>query len=137
MSEFRRIVTVVPASIKAVKTLRCVVKNFLTANNVKDDNSVYDLELVMAEALINVIEHTYNFDSTKLISCILEMKDDVLEMKIRDFGPKVKLESLKPRDLSKLREGGLGLYLIRALVDEWKYEEVCKGNLLILRRKMF
>lgn len=136
MSEFGRIVVVIPASTKAVKVLRCVVKNFLMANNVKDDDVIYDLELVTAEALINVIEHTYNFDSTKLISYILEMKDDMLEMKIRDFGPRVKLENLKPRDLSKPKESGLGLYLIRTLVDEWKYEKVCKGNLLILRRKM-
>ncbi len=137
MSEFGKIVVVVPASIKIVKTLRCAVKNFLTANDVKDNDMIYDMELVTAEALINVIKHTYKFDSTKLISCILEVKDDMLEIRIRDFGTKVEVEKLKPRDLSEPREGGLGLYLIRTLVDEWKYEKACNGNLLILRRKMF
>ena len=136
MSDFKKAIVVVPASIKAVKSVRCVLKNFLSANGVKDENAMYDLGLALSEALVNVIEHTYKFDSSKSISCTFEMNENILEMRIRDFGPKVEMEKLKPRPLSQPREGGLGLYLIRNLVDSWKYKDVCKGNCLVLRRKV-
>jgi len=136
LSEFEKAVVVLPASVKVVKAVRCVLRNLLVANDINDENSLYDLELVLSEALVNVIEHTYNFDASKLISCTFKMDEGVLEMRIRDFGPKVELEKLKPRSLSQPREGGLGLYLIRNLVDNWKYEDVRIGNLLVLRRKV-
>ncbi len=136
MSDFKKAVIVVPASVKVVKSIRCVLRNLLSSNGVKDENMVYDLELAISEAVVNVIEHTYKFDASKLISCTLEVKDDIFEIRIRDFGPKVDLGKLKPRSLSQPREGGLGLYLIRNLVDSWEYEKVCKGNCLVLRRKI-
>jgi serine/threonine-protein kinase RsbW len=136
LSDFKKAVIVVPASVKVVKSVRCVLKNLLIANEVEDENTIYDLELALSEALVNVIEHTYEFDSSKLISCTFEMNENILEMRIRDFGPKVEMEKLKPRPLSQPREGGLGLYLIRNLVDNWKYKDVCRGNCLVLRRKV-
>ncbi|WP_456398509.1 ATP-binding protein [Mesoaciditoga sp.] len=136
MSEFEKAVIVLPASVKVVKATRCVLRNLLISNDVNNESLLYDLELVLSEALVNVIEHTYNFDSSKLISCTFKIDDGFLEMRIRDFGPKVELEKLKPRSLSQPREGGLGLYLIRNLVDSWEYEDVCNGNSLILRRKI-
>ncbi len=136
MKDFQKAVIVVPATIKVVKSVRCVLRNFLAANDVNDEDMVYDLELALSEALVNVIEHTYKFDSSKLISCTFEMKEDTFEIRIRDFGPKVDLQKLNPRPLSQPREGGLGLYLIRNLVDSWQYEDVCMGNSLLLRRKV-
>lgn len=137
MSEIPKIVVVVPAALKAVKAVRDITKDFLVSNGVVDADTIYDLELVVAEALINIVKHTYKFDLSQLISYTIEMKDSSVEIKIRDFGPKIDPEELKPRELSEPREGGLGLHLIRTLVDNWKYEEVCKGNLLFMRRKVF
>ncbi len=136
MSDFKKVVVIVPASVKIVKSLRNLLRNFLNANDVKNEDIVYDMELVIAEALVNVVEHTYDFDSSKQIACAFEINDDFLEIKIRDFGAKVDIKKLKPRSLSKPREGGLGLYLIRNLVDEWEYEKVEVGNSLVLRRKV-
>ncbi len=136
MNDFRKATVIVPASVKVVKSLRGLLRNFLSANDVENEDALYDLELVVSEALVNVVEHTYDFDSSKLIVCTFEMDIDTLEIKIRDFGPKVDVKKLKPRSLSKPREGGLGLYLIRNLVDAWEYKDVNVGNLLVLRRKI-
>lgn len=137
MTEIPKIVVVVPAALKVVKAVRDITKDFLISNGVVDADTIYDLELVVAEALINIVKHTYKFDLSQLISYTIEMKDGSVEIKIRDFGPKINLKELKPRELSEPREGGLGLHLIRTLVDNWEYEEVRKGNLLFMRRRVF
>ncbi len=137
MSDIPKIVVVIPSVLKAVKAIRDITKDFLISNNVADADTIYDLELVVAEALINTMKHTYKFDPSQLISYTIEMKDSSVEIKIRDFGPKIDPKKLKPRELSKPREGGLGLHLIRTLVDNWEYKEVCKGNLLFMRRRVF
>ncbi len=131
-----KIVVVIPAALKAVKAVRDLTKDFLMLNGVIDVDVLYDLELVVAEALINIIKHTYKFDISQLISYTIEVKNNSVEIKIQDFGPKVDQKNLKPRELTKPREGGLGLHLIRTLVDNWEYRDVCKGNLLLMRRKV-
>ncbi len=131
-----KIVVVIPAALKAVKAVRDLTKDFLMLNGVIDVDTLYDLELVVAEALINIIKHTYKFDISQLISYTIEMKNNSVEIKIQDFGPKVDQKNLKPRELTEPREGGLGLHLIRSLVDNWEYRDVCKGNLLLMRRKV-
>ena len=131
-----KIVVVIPAALKAVKAIRNLTKDFLMLNGVIDVDVLYDLELVVAEALINIIKHTYKFDISQLISYTIEVKNNSVEIKIQDFGPKVDQKNLKPRELTKPREGGLGLHLIRTLVDNWEYRDVCKGNLLLMRRKV-
>ncbi len=131
-----KIVVVIPAALKAVKAIRNLTKDFLMLNGVIDVDVLYDLELVVAEALINIIKHTYKFDISQLISYTIEMKNNSVEIKIQDFGPKIDQKKLKPRELTEPREGGLGLHLIRTLVDNWEYRDVCKGNLLLMRRKV-
>ncbi len=137
LSELSRVVMIVPSTVKSIKLLRDGIKDFLVANDVKDEDTLYDFQLVVAEAAINVIKHTYRFDDSKIITCTLKREKNSIEIDIRDFGPKIDENNLKPRDLSETREGGLGLYLIHSLVDEWEYEKVCKGNMLVLRREIF
>ena len=86
------------------------------------DDRVEDLKTAVAEACINSIEHGNKLDDTLKVGVILSMKEDSLEVKVRDEGTGVPGEIRAP-DIDKKMRGeesprGLGMFLIQSLVDE-------------------
>jgi len=134
-SELKEILTMsFHAKRENVRIVRAVVRNFLLLRGVFEQD-IFDTELALDEAVANVIEHTYKYDESKIIILTLIWKGDELEVLIRDFGPKVDPEKVKPRPLEELREGGLGVYIIQKIFDEMYWKEInAPGNLLYLRK---
>lgn len=82
------------------------------------------ITLGVVEALTNVIRHSYGGPCDKPIIVKLNKIDygsenkPALEIVIRDFGKQVDPESIKGRDLSELRPGGVGVHIINSVMDE-------------------
>jgi len=87
-----------------------------------DEESVFAIELALAEALANVVEHAYQGDETREIRLTLRIDDEKLALTIRDFGHKFDLEAYTPPNLDDPAEGGYGVYLIHQLMDEVIYD---------------
>ncbi len=117
-----------------VRIVRAIVRNFLLLRGAFEQD-IFDTELALDEAVANIIEHTYKCDPSKYIIMTLIWNDGALEVLLRDFGEKVNPSRVKPRPLDEIREGGLGVYIIKKVFEivEWK-EEVTNGNLLYMRR---
>lgn len=86
------------------------------------DDRVEDLKTAVAEACINSMEHGNKLDEALKVGVILSMKEDSLEVKVRDQGAGVRGEVHAP-DIDKKMHGeesprGLGMFLIQSLVDE-------------------
>lgn len=121
----------------SVRIARYALKAFLAVNDVPEDIAI-DSEIALGEALSNVIIHTYrDFEGGRIIVSYL-LKDDELRIVIRDFGPPVNKENLRPipPDPENPRTGGYGLYIIRNLVDHWEVRNLKNGNLTVLVRKL-
>lgn len=89
--------------------------------------------LAVDEACTNIIKHTYNSAIDKLIIIKATIFDDRIKFILRDFGEKVDLSTIKSRDLNDIRPGGLGVHLIRSIMDEVIYDNTLKiGNQLTL-----
>ena len=89
--------------------------------------------LAVDEACTNIIKHTYNGAIDKLIIIKATIFDDRIKFILRDFGEKVDLSTIKSRDLNDIRPGGLGVHLIRSIMDEVIYDNTLKiGNQLTL-----
>jgi len=89
-------------------------------------DDVSKIELAVDEACSNVIKHAYQKDPSKPID--IAMKIDLNKFTIvitdrgRGFDPaKLKMPDMKEY-LAELRVGGLGIYLMRSLMDEVDYE---------------
>ena len=100
---------------------------------------VLDLELAVEEATINIINHGYHgAEGIILVKCKLEVDrlTVVIEDEANRFDP-IKYD--KPNlveNLDKRPIGGLGIYLIRSLTDDSRYEyEDGKNRLILLKRK--
>jgi phosphoserine phosphatase RsbU/P len=96
------------------------------------------LTLAVNEAAMNIIQHAYR--NAPAGEIILEIHNNGAELVFRllDFAAPVDRDALQPRDLDKLRPGGLGLHLIRTVMDAVEYlpPPPGVGNLLQLRKRI-
>jgi serine/threonine-protein kinase RsbW len=101
------------------------------------DKETYALQLAADEAASNIIEHAYEGISGADFEVTCEMYGSTLTITMRDTGRPFDPSNVKPpnlkADLSERQIGGLGLYLMRKLMDEVHYEANSKtGNLLTM-----
>jgi len=80
-----------------------------------------DVMLAVDEACQNVIRHAYGGECDEDIELEMRRKGERLVLWLRDHAPTVDPEQIRPRDLEDLRPGGLGVHLIRELMDEMRY----------------
>ena len=94
--------------------------------------SLENIILAINEACMNVIQHAYHgFDNGEIIVELWKMKNG-LKIKIIDYANKSDLNSIKSRDLGDVRPGGIGVHIIKQLMDEVVYKnfETNTGNVL-------
>jgi serine/threonine-protein kinase RsbW len=104
-----------------------------------NDKEVYSLQLAADEAASNIIEHAYAGVANASLDISCDMRGDTLTIIMRDQGrtfdsSKVKQPNLKA-DLSERQIGGLGVYLMRKLMDEVRYESSGKTNTLTMIKR--
>ncbi len=105
-----------------------------------NDKEVYSLQLAADEAATNIIEHAYAGVSDAELDVACDMRGDTLVISMHDTGisfdpSSVKQPNLKA-DLSERQIGGLGMYLMRKLMDEVRYESNPRtGNYLTMTKR--
>lgn len=83
--------------------------------------------LALDEALANVIKHGYGSACAQpieiAIGTLRQGERAGLRVTIRDFGRQVEPGAICGRDLDDVRPGGLGVHIIRSVMDEVVYEK--------------
>ncbi len=104
-----------------------------------DEDQAYDVQVAVDEACTNSIQHAYagREDGELHICCFLEDNDFVV--RIVDFGRPFDPDSVPKPDLtSPLEEraiGGLGVYLMRTLMDQVTFRFDPQGGNQVVMRK--
>jgi serine/threonine-protein kinase RsbW len=100
-------------------------------------DAVYAVEMAVDEACANIIAHAYGGEGRGDIECTCQINGDKLTVTLRDSGGPFNPFSVPEPDvdaaLQDRQEGGLGLYLIRRLMDEVHFEFTPdSGNVLTM-----
>lgn len=86
------------------------------------------IALAVDEACTNIIKHAYQNRTDQKIQVAIHPQSDKFEISIVDEGKTFDPESLKPLNLkehlSHYRRGGLGVYLMRTLMDKVEYHSL-------------
>lgn len=105
------------------------------------DKDVYNIQLATDEAASNIIEHAYENTPDGVLELSCGVKDGAITIVLVDHGESfdpsvIPLPDLKA-DLSDRKIGGLGIFLMRKLMDEVHYEpQANKRNVLtMIKRK--
>ena len=98
----------------------------------------YNLVLVMEEIVANIISYAYRDDREHVIDIVLHYIPDVLRVTITDDGlPFNPLDAPRP-DLELPADerpiGGLGIELVRSVVDQVAYQRNAGRNILSLTK---
>lgn len=100
----------------------------------------YAVQLSLEEIVVNTMSYGCCKDRTNTIHVRLRKTDEAVEVEVEDdaaaFNP---LEAALPNPvLGQMpeKEGGLGIYLVRKLMDDLKYRRTEKGNLLLMVKKL-
>jgi len=101
------------------------------------DKDVYNIQLATDEAASNIIEHAYENITDGVLELACGVQGDIIKIILTDHGEafdpsEIPLPDLKA-DLSDRKIGGLGIFLMRKLMDEVHYESKAdKSNTLTL-----
>ena len=94
--------------------------------------------LAVDEACSNIIRHGYGEGKTGDIILEVLYSQDELIFRLTDFADQVDKKKLCSRDLDDIRPGGLGVHLIKKVMDSFEYLDGPQGvgNVLELRKKV-
>ena len=90
-----------------------------------EDETVNDLKLAVTEACTNSVRHAYG-DTSGSVDIVYELHDDRLVVEVSDDGSG--FDPSRLQESGELTEGGLGIAIIRALVDEFEVSERSDGR---------
>jgi len=123
----------VKSSVKALENVRDFISGTAAALGF-DEHSAFEIEISVYEACANVIEHAYRNDPKGVIwikivgdssKAVITITDDGLQ-----FPPNVDRTIDITKFIETRQDGGLGIYIIEACMDEIKYWRENKTNVL-------
>ena len=123
----------IPARPEFVGLARLVVSSLASSRRALADDRIDDLKLAVSEACTNAIEAHAEVDVDERVVVKWRESDDRLEVSVEDRGPGFDPEELPEHppvtDPERLNfERGLGIPLIRTLVDEVSFDPSESGT---------
>ncbi len=99
------------------------------------EKTVQSLLVALGEAATNASRHSYCCEKGRPIEITLEDSSEKLVVRLRDFGKKIDLAGIKEPTLPPVKGGGLGIYFMRTIMDDLKYNTAhAEGNELIMTK---
>ena len=111
-------------NIEELEKIRKKILKFLTKNDIKLE-IISQVELSVYEVLINILKYSPVMDKSKSINTDVVISSETVEVRICNYGDEFDLTGVElPEIKSHFKSGvnhGLGIYMIRTLMDEVKY----------------
>lgn len=101
---------------------------------------VFNLNLVLEEAVVNVINYAYPKEEHQNIYLSARMHEGSIVLVLTDTGKEFDPTAAPEADVTLSADdrqiGGLGIFLIRQIMNEVKYERIEGKNVLTLEKKL-
>jgi serine/threonine-protein kinase RsbW len=126
----------IPSGLEHVWALGVTLKALCSAAGVEEETAGL-MELAVVEAVNNCIEHAYGGQAGHKVEVGIELEENQVVFSIADWGapmgelPAGNLE-FNPKAVSTLPEGGMGLHIIRQIMDRVEYRFSGGKNHLVL-----
>jgi len=125
---------------KNVSSACFIAKTFCEDSKINEE-TIKEIELCLAEALNNIIKHSYKGDNSNLVDISLIIENEKFSVALSDYGlPRENLNKPKlefdPSDIDSLPEGGMGLFIIEQLMDENSYSSIDGKNTFTLSKNI-
>ena len=106
--------------------------------SIRDPSVIAKMCIVIDEVLSNIINHGFNDESIHKIIVDFSIESNLLILCFQDdgntFNPLLNPEKEMTQELEFREEGGLGIPLMKNLVDDIKYERKGLNNILTIKK---
>ena len=124
---------------EAIRDMSETVEAFCRAQGM-DNHSLMSLNLALVEWVSNIIKYSGLPQGKHLIKLEVHREDDSIVTTIQDPGVAFDPTDAPDPDLESNIEdrpiGGLGIYIIRNLVDHFSYQRTQQGNRIVMRKNL-
>jgi len=124
-------------NLSEIERLSKAVAEFGKKNNLSSE-VIYDVRLALEEVVSNIINYGFEDNYEHQISIEMNLQGETLTMKIKDDGKPFNPLEVKSTNLEKPfdeREiGGMGIYIVRKLMDKILYKREEGNNVLQLTK---
>lgn len=101
---------------------------------------IFNLNLVLEEAVVNIISYAYPKEEHEQIYLSASIQNGSIVFVLTDTGKEFDPTNAANPDITLSAEdreiGGLGIFLIRQIMNEVKYERLDGKNILTLEKKL-
>ena len=101
---------------------------------------VFNLNLVLEEAVVNIINYAYPKEEHETIYLSAKLLEGSIVLVLTDTGKEFDPTLVPEADITLSAEereiGGLGIFLIRQIMNEVKYERIEGKNVLTMEKKL-
>ena len=128
-----KIVVDVPTDPEYLKMVRDIVASFLK-NYELEKELLSQIQVSLTECCSNIIKHS-PLENNLSYKIEFSLENDVLQIEVfyydKDFYPHL----IKEPDFSEIKEGGLGVYIMRSFMDKVEYEKNEESGAVCVRMK--
>jgi serine/threonine-protein kinase RsbW len=143
MSDRRRLETVLASTRREIPRLAEIVQQFGRDNHLSVDD-IMRIRLVLDEVIVNIVAHGYEDvgeTSDHAIKLQLGLDDrDVLTIRVtddaREYDPRTAPSPRFDLPIEERRKGGLGVHIVKAIMDTIDYQRIDGQNVLTLTKKL-
>jgi len=127
-----------PNRISVLGTMLDELESLLLAEQIPNDVAG-EVRLLAEEAVSNIIRYAYGSVQERQIAVTLEYGKTAVKLEFRDDGSPFNPLEAPPPDLNapleERQNGGLGIHLMKSLVDEASYAREGNTNVLMLTKR--
>ncbi|MDQ1318424.1 MAG: serine/threonine-protein kinase RsbW [Candidatus Poribacteria bacterium] len=124
-----------PAKLENLELLICFIKNSAEKQGFSSKN-INEIQIAVEEPIVNIISYAYPDKNGNIEITCSDRKGKGLAIEIVDWGVPFDPMSMPEPDIDApmddRRIGGLGIYMMRKLMDEVNYERMENQNILTL-----
>jgi anti-anti-sigma factor len=114
----------IPADNKFLEQVRGFVRQLLEGLKFPEED-IQEIELAIDEIIANIIEHGYGLNQDKSIVLIMHLYEEKCKITIKDKGNIFDLSKADeidlPRHITQGKGRGLGVYLVKKVMDSLRY----------------
>lgn len=96
----------------------------------------FHLNLVLTEAMVNVMEHSSPSEQCKTVRVCIGIENNALCIRVYDHGQGFDIDAISIPNFETLNERGRGIFLMRSLMDNVAYRRTESGNVLEMYKKL-
>ena len=125
---------------RSLQEVRAFITRCVTSCGVVPPEWLNRIIIAVDEAVTNIIEHAYEFDETGEIDIHIHAQEGMIEILIQDSGKSFDPGNVQKADVQdsvkRAKQGGLGVFLMRRIMDEvtYSFKENEKNELRLVKR---